>query len=404
MGIPLLASVGVVMAFSPDRNSFLALAIGAGVGVVTLLVIWWVYNHWQFNRAQHASVDTYNDLCQRMDYVLRVEAPPDPDDAVWQAQLRAAQGVAARGLEFKAARAKRGIHWVLGTGYLDLTEITHRAEEELLLYEPREQLLADALADQARLIGSQISGRDNLLICIRCALSAISATSVQYLPPPSAADEGGLRHNGSAANGSGPSAAPSLNPMLEARAFLRHVRYQVNTFRDERRRRLMQVRRVLMTSLFVTSLATVLLLVLLIIGHPATQTLLGGAVLYVIGMVVGLWVHLSTGPDPSSRQEDYGLATVALFQIAALSGIAAVLGAYVGATFPAVVDSNSVTNVTGKSAVAIPSPDQVYDLAHYPVAVILALIFAMTPQRLVQRLSAGVIQTQRELQTSSAGD
>jgi hypothetical protein len=43
----------------------------------------------------------------------------------------------------------------------------------------------------------------------------------------------------------------------------------------------------------------------------------------------------------------------------------------------------------------------VYNIANYPVAIIFALIFAVTPRLLVQRLAADVVQTQRNLQTSS---
>jgi hypothetical protein len=388
--IPIAAAVSVVMTYSLTLDPYRAFAIGAAVAVVNTLLLLGIYHGGQFDRAQHASVDTYNELCQRMDRVLRIEATPHSDDAVRTAQQRAAQSVTARGEAFKAARKKLGIHWILSKGYLDLLGIVHRAEEDVLLYEPLEQLLDDALADRARLTGSQVSGRDDLLNRLRRGLGVLSPTSVNYLPqePPAAPDM------------ANPPDAPPLQPDMEARVILRDVRYQIHTFRDDHRSSLIQVRDDVITTLFLTGLATVLLLMLLLIGNPTKTTLLGGSVLYVLGMIVGLFIHLSVAPNLGTRQEDYGLSTVALFQIAALSGIAAVLGAYVGVTFPAVMDVNKVTS-TGLGP--IPSPDLVYDLANHPVTIIFALIFAVTPRLLVQRLAAGVTQTKQELQSSSAG-
>lgn len=394
--VPIAASVGVIIAYSIDNDAFRAFFIGAAVDVAMLILLVSIYKLGKFNTAQHASVDTYNKLCQRMDRVLRIDVPADPDDKVRQAQHHAAESVRAGGEAFLSARQKQGIHWVLGKGYIDLSGVVHRAEEALLLYEPLEELLDDALADRARLEGSQIPARDDLLNRSRHALGILSPTSVQYLPPLTlrVPDAG----NGAADPGHG---GQQLDPGVEARAILRDVRYQVNTFREERRRNLIQVRDDLISTLFLTGLATVLLLALLVIGRPSESTLLGGAVLYTIGMIVGLFVHLSAAPNPGKLQEDYGLSTVALFQIAALSGIAAVLGAYVGVTFPAVVDVNKVTQA---GLGAIPSPAQVYNLANYPVTIIFALIFAITPRLLIQRLAAGVAQTQSELKTSNAGN
>ncbi len=395
--IPISASVGVVIAYSIAHDPFRAFAVGGIVGAVALGLLLALYRIGRFDRAQHASVDMYNELCRRMDHALRTMPLPDADDTVRQAQERAFHGVTACREAFQVARDKRGMQWVLGRGYVDLQAIVHRAEEDLMLYEPLEQLVDDALIDQARLTGSQIPCRDDLLNRVRRAIAVLNPASVQYLPPvPS-----GACAPSSSAPGDAQPGAQHLSPSMTARVMLQDVRYQVNTFREDRRHRLIQARDNLVSTLFLTGLVTVLLVALLVIGRPSQATLLGGAILYAIGMLVGLFVHLSTAIDAGKRQEDYGLATVALFQITALSGIAAVLGAYVGVTFPAVLDVNKV-NV--QSLAAIPSPAQVYDLAHYSVAIIFGLIFAMTPRLLLQRLAAGVLQTQNELKTSSAGN
>jgi hypothetical protein len=63
-----------------------------------------------------------------------------------------------------------------------------------------------------------------------------------------------------------------------------------------------------------------------------------------------------------------------------------------------------VNKASAQSLGVIPSPAQVYDLTHYSVTIIFALIFAVTPKLLLQRLAAGIVQTQNELKTSSAGN
>jgi hypothetical protein len=392
--IPVSASVGVVVAYSIAHDPFRAFAVGGIVGAVALGLLLALYRIGRFNRAQHASVDMYNELCRRMDHALRAVPTPDPDDAVRRAQDRAFHSVAASGEAFQLAREKRGMHWVLGRGYVDLQSIVHRAEENLILYEPLEGLLNDALLDQARLTGSQIPSRDDLLNRLRRALTVLDPASVQYLPSPPCP-------SAPSAPSDAQPGTQQMNPRMTARVMLQDVRYQVNTFREDRRHRLIQARDNLVSTLFLTGLVTILLVALLVIGRPTQATLLGGAILYAVGMLVGLFVHLSAALDAGKRQEDYGLATVALFQITALSGIAAVLGAYVGVTFPAVMDVNKVN---AQSLAAIPGPAQVYDLAHYSVAIIFGLIFAMAPRLLLQRLAAGITQTQNELKTSSAGN
>lgn len=290
--IPVSAAVGVVIAYSIGHDPFRAFAVGAIIAVLVLGLLLTLYRVGNFGSAQHASVDTYNELCRRMDHTLRVTPTHRSDDPARLAQERAFQGVAASGEAFRIAREKRGLHWLLSRGYIDLQGIVHRAEQDLMLYEPLEQLLDDALIDQARLTGSQIPQRDDLLRRSSRALAALCPESTAYLPPAPAAPS-----TSPAAKDDPQPAVDHLNPAIAARVILQDVRYQVNSFRNDRRRRLVQVRDNLISTLFLTGLVTVLLLALLVMGRPSEPTLLGGAILYAIGMIVGLFVHLSAAPD-----------------------------------------------------------------------------------------------------------
>ena len=384
--VPIAVSVTTVLSYCVARDPFRAFAVGLTAGAALQTVVVACYRLGGFGVASHARVDTYNEICQRMDRALRATGDPDPDALVHQAQVRAAQAVRAQGEAFANARAKRGLHWLLGKGYVDLFGLVHGAEELVIVYEPVEQVVSDAFMDWSRLSGSQVPGRDDLLARLCHAMGVLDAGCAAYLPLT------GMP--GAPAGAHVPTSAATLPPALAARTALRDVRHRINVFRDGHRRTLLRARDDLLDTLFLTGLVTCLLLALLLVGRPHVSTLVGGATLYALGMLVGLFVHLSAAPDPSTQQEDYGLRALALFQIAELSGIAAVLGAYVGVALPVFMDVNKGS--------ALPPPATVYDLASYPAALVFGLIFAVAPRLLVQRLAAGVNQTQLELKTSSA--
>ena len=108
--IPVSAAVGVVIAYSVGHDPFRAFAVGAIIAVLVLGLLLVLYRVGNFGSAQHASVDTYNELCRRMDHApaghanARFRRCGAWAHAAHAAQDRAFQGVAASGEAFRIAR------------------------------------------------------------------------------------------------------------------------------------------------------------------------------------------------------------------------------------------------------------------------------------------------------------
>ena len=89
---------------------------------------------------------------------------------------------------------------------------------------------------------------------------------------------------------------------------------------------------------------------------------------------------------------DYGLALVRLLTIPVLSGIAAVLG---------VLFTRLGAGVgTTESPVTL---DQIFSLQNYPLGIVVAAIFGLTPGLLLERLRAQTNEYKDELMKSAAG-
>jgi hypothetical protein len=76
-----------------------------------------------------------------------------------------------------------GPRWVLGTGYAKVWERVYRAEEALIEIEPEEMVLAGAIYDESRLIGSKIENRDKLLRQQRQGVTDLDPSAARYLTP-----------------------------------------------------------------------------------------------------------------------------------------------------------------------------------------------------------------------------
>src|SRR5690242_18889069 len=98
--------------------------------------------------------------------------------------------------------------WVQGSGYIQLWDQLHRAEETLSLFAPLETVVADAWFDEMRLNGSNIDNRAALLTQLQEALKVLTSPSHSGIATPE---------------------------QLAAREKLRRVRRTINEFRDERR-------------------------------------------------------------------------------------------------------------------------------------------------------------------------
>jgi formate-dependent nitrite reductase membrane component NrfD len=111
---------------------------------------------------------------------------------------------------------------------------------------------------------------------------------------------------------------------------------------------------------------------------------------YLVGALVGLFAELYGASRGHLRAvHDYGLALVRLLTIPVLSGIAAVLGVV-------------LTRLAGAASTDVPLTD-IFSLEDYPLGIVVAAIFGLTPGLLLERLRTETNEYKEELLKSAAG-
>jgi hypothetical protein len=269
----------------------------------------------------------------------------------------------------------RGRRWVLATGYINLWCRIHRAEEALIDVGPCADVIQGALHDELRLMGSNISNRDDLLGELRAAVYALSpaaAAALLKLPPHQV------------------STTVDPLPPDQARSALRHVSNAVNTDRDNNWDGLVRVRNHLNTAIFFTGLFTYVLLAFVISqlrwGDPGAITAIASVTgLYLIGAIVGLFNQLAFDANADTAVEDYNLFLARLLNTSLFSGLAAVFGVALTVMLPTVV-------VPTAAAAAAKHPGvlqliDVFNLQKYPLDPVIAAVFGLTPNLLISRLT-----------------
>lgn len=438
--IPVASIVGIVAHYvlGEQHVGYLwSLLTGLGVAIGMFVVLYVLYQRFRFNTAQHASVVTYNDLCEQMHRIMAIQEPSYSDNSLQMAAQSAFAEVRTCGEAFDYARNKRGLQWVLGKGYVDLARKVHRAEEAALLYEPVHLVLGDGWKDQSRVDGSTLPHADDLMNRIRRALITLDPDTELYLPqlPPKIA------------RGEMSGDHPGVSAETYARVVLSDVHYAIHDFRDSARAELIDARNELLARMFLTGLATALLLVFIVLGRPQELPLLTGAILYAIGATVGLFSRLYADLNSGTVGEDFAISYVRLFQTFLLSGHAAIAGVYIVVALPFALNnpvlqlgtgpSMSATVTTGASAPglavaaspisasgaaspataatptsaeiatavdrsvgAMPRLENVYNVDRYPFSIIVAMVFGLAPGMLISRLSQAVEISKQALRSS----
>jgi hypothetical protein len=261
-----------------------------------------------------------------------------------------------------------GIPWATGEGYVALWRRIHRVEETLFEASPVPTVVAEALDDRARLSGSTIQNRDELLRSSGVAIAFLAphlATSLRVDRVPDQAHSG----------------APETP--ADAVAVLRVIRRAINEFRDDRRAGLARLHRRMMPTLVLTGTTAYLLLALAIIADVQPSAILTGCAYFLVGATVGL-MHRAFGEmAQGSELEDYGLSTARLLNAPIVSGLAA-LG---GVVLTAIVlgPPLGLDIMTHLSAPRVPLLD-VFTVTTYPIALVIAAVFGLAPGLLFDRL------------------
>ena len=275
--------------------------------------------------------------------------------------------------------AKRSLAWVTASGYIDLWQEMHNAEEALINVLPREDVIADALYDEMRIKDSTIDTRDTLLEKLRRTVTVLDPLAEAYLQSPPSKLQEGI---------SEPPAVPTatgqtpVDGEMQSRSILREVRHALNEFRDSRWEAMVRVRNQFVCTMIVTGLVLYVLLEFSILSGAPQQAIVAATAYFLVGALVGLFNRLYTESQTSKSIDDYRLALARLVATPMYSGLAAVGGVIVVQQFTSVLDILSPKNLLS--------------------GLVVAAVFGLTPGLLVTRLQNQTETYKNDLKSTAA--
>jgi hypothetical protein len=326
-------------------NPFLA---GAALAIAFWLVLPIVTVHNRLAVAEGPNPSSYGELRSRLNLLAsNLKTLGSRVSSMTPRERAAYENAAAEKRAIEYDLRETGLHWVRGTGYIDLWKRLHRAEEELIQAQCKAEVIGGALEDHLRLHGCAMANKDELLRDLRCAVPAIKSEMLPYF-----VDE-------PCAPGLDASAQASTLKHKYPRAVLKTVRRTINEYRDEQRSGVVQVRNRLLMTALVTQIVALLLLGLAVTARARAEAIEAAAAFFLVGAVLGLlYNRLRTALEAGSMvDEDYGLSTARLWATPLFCGLAAVGGVLLVAVVPNVVDLDTATSPgTETTATATPAP------------------------------------------------
>ncbi len=284
--------------------------------------------------------------------------------------------------------------WVLGIGYTVAWEKLHRAEEALLEVEPIEIVAREAYHDRMAIANSNMSNCNDLLDKLHRAVKTLDPGMESVVESSSSSADvveevhevGGSVHkvqtqlttvgqdvqkieqdiqkigqylqvlvqtsehakkptgkDGDSESDSSDGDSDAKNKVANARGTIREIRHTLNEYRDLLWEGIIRSRNRLMGGVFITSLATYVLLGVAILAalplgtgpQDERSALLAASAYYIVGAIAGLFgtiYRLSTAKaDGATRTDvdDYGLTMARLISTPLLSGLAGIGGAII---------------------------------------------------------------------------
>ncbi len=281
-------------------------------------------------------------------------------------------------------RPSRGRVWIAGTGYIDLWNRLHRAEEAMIIIAPLPSILAAALYDRLRLLGSDIGHQTELVSRLDAASTTLTSANCTELD------------------------------RARARAELRIVKNAVNSYRDDQWDSMVRARNQLLKTMVFTGLTANVALVLALVAGADKKVVVAASAFYLIGAMVGLFARLRSEAESTGVVDDYGLTSARLIVTPLASGLAAIAGVVLAARLllptAGVIapETNPFPAPNLAAAAATPSRvaslREIFDLDANPGGLIIAAIFGLTPGLLIDRLQSQGQKFQNNLMTSSPTD
>jgi hypothetical protein len=266
------------------------------------------------------------------------------------------------------------LRWALAYGYVSVLRALHRAEQEIMILEPREDLLGDIQYDELALSRSTIDNRDILLGSLASAKSAFTPSGGKPWPGLSA----------------------SKNRAIEAEARLKAatVRRAIDQFRDDCRDGIVRSRNQLLSWVLVLGWLTFGMFGLGVLTGAAPIHILSVAAIYLVGVGAALAGRLRIGARHTNSSEDFGLGQVRLVATLLMSGLAAVGGVYLVAALPQLLPAQ------GTTISPVPDLTTIFDLHLNTAAMLYAAIFGLLPETLTNLILSGTDELQNDLASS----
>lgn len=189
--VPGIAAVASITLFLSDAdiangNPARAYAFGTAIAVVASGLMPILLRRYAY--ADRSNPAVYSQLVEIYSAVrLRAECVADASSngcAAREACTHLVHVGRELGLYDNCTQPSSGLRWVLATGYVDLWRHLHRAEEALMLAEPEDHVIGEAVYDDLRLDGSHIPSADQLRIKLSSAVGVLDAEAKNFLNPP----------------------------------------------------------------------------------------------------------------------------------------------------------------------------------------------------------------------------
>lgn len=390
-----------------DRPHHVALLLGSLLGLVSWLA-WGVLACGRSSASKHNS-RMYAELSQRAmaaeDWYVGAPNPLKLSDLELDAWatvresldfVEAELGIQSRRNEEQPRddrRAERsGLRWTSGAGYLSLWSRLHQAEEALILVKPAEAAVGSALHDHLRLQDSSIPNRELLLGRLTWAVHRLDP-AISLTPKTGAA----YRASDTPPTFAGPSSDEGMSH-IEARTVLREVRQAINEFRDGLWEGLVRQRHNMVQATIFTQLAFMTVLGVLILIDAPRHAILAAVVFCVSGGVVGLFRRLASTVAPSV--EDYGLSTATLILGPLFSGLEGLAGVLlISLALDPLVSWPLLPHAPTDHLANL---NQIFSLKNNPGGVLVAAVFGLAADLVLQPLYRTANRYKRDILTSQA--
>ncbi len=275
-----------------------------------------------------------------------------------------------------------GLLWAFGSGYCNAWRLLHQAEEAVIAFDSKEEVIYGAMDDKVALQGSAIGARDELLETLIQGVIALQPKAGIYLKE----QQPNQQDNSSAAD------EPT------ARSMLRRARRALNGLRDRGQEGLLRARNRLLAAILITGVVTHILLCMTILdtgllnASVSDTSLIAATAFYLVGAVTGLFGRFYREALAKSAVDDFGFSTVRFIATPLLSGLAGVGGVLLTVTLTTLAGSGLGSLNTSQDL------GQIFKVV--PQFLLLAAIFGLTPNLLITGLQNAAKKYESDIQSS----